>query len=65
MQEHAKWLVFFEVGDTEKEGKLNLPPMFWKLVLVAYNEMTARLNDDAKMSWVLDRGQPLKKKGVG
>jgi hypothetical protein len=65
MQEHAKQLVFFEVGNTEKEGELNLPPDLRKLVLLAHDEMTAQSNDDAKMSWVLDGEQPLKKKGVG
>ena len=65
MQEYAKRLVFFEVGDTEKEGKLNLEPGALKLVLLAHDEMTAQSNDGEKMSWILDGEQPLKKKGVG
>ncbi|KAH9068308.1 hypothetical protein EDB83DRAFT_2518668 [Lactarius deliciosus] len=67
MQEYAKQLVFFEVGNTEKEGKLNPPPnlLTRKLVLLAHDEMTAQSNDNEKMSWVLDGEQPLKKKGVG
>jgi hypothetical protein len=65
MQEYAKCLVFFEVGSVEKEGELNLSPDLMKLVLLAHDEMTAQSNDDKKMSWVLDREQPLKKKGVG
>jgi hypothetical protein len=58
-------LVFFEVGNVEKEGKLNLQPDQLKLVLLAHDEMTAQSNDNEKMSWVLDGEQPLKKKGVG
>ncbi|KAH9014353.1 hypothetical protein EDB83DRAFT_2529312 [Lactarius deliciosus] len=67
MQEYTKRLVFFEVGNTEKEGKLDPPPnlLTQKLVLLAHDEMTAQSNDDEKMSWVLDGEQPLKKKGVG
>ncbi|KAN0128344.1 hypothetical protein V8E53_013849 [Lactarius tabidus] len=47
------------------EIKLNLPPGVLKLVLLAHDEMTAQSNNDAKMSWVLDGEQPLKKKGIG
>jgi hypothetical protein len=65
MKEHMKRLVFFEVGNVEKEGELNLQPDQLKLVLLAHDEMTAQSNDDEKMSWVLDGEQPLKKKGVG
>jgi hypothetical protein len=64
MQEYAKQLVFFEVGNVGKEGKLNLPQDLSKLVLLAHDEMTAQSNDGEKMSWVLDGEQPLKKKGV-
>jgi hypothetical protein len=65
MQEYSKRLVFFEVGNVEEESKLNLPPGVLKLVLLAHDEMTAQSNNDAKMSWVLDGEQPLKKKGIG
>jgi hypothetical protein len=65
MREYSKCLVFFEVGNVEEESKLDLPPGVSKLVLLAHDKMTAQSNDNAKMSWVLDGEQPLKKRGVG
>ena len=60
-------MVKYVIAKVEEEVPLHLKMNLCetKLVLCAQDEMTAQANDGRKASWVWEKEQPLKKKGLG
>jgi hypothetical protein len=65
MQQYRLWMVEYKIGEVETELIKQLQPGERRIVLVAHDKATMQANDGDKEGWVLDREQPLKKKGAG
>jgi hypothetical protein len=67
MKFHARRLIWFVIGDVDKED-LSSPPENYveqRLVLCVHDEMTAQAHDSPVKSWVFEDQHSLRKKGVG
>jgi hypothetical protein len=67
MKFHARRLIWFVIGDVDKEDLSILPENYVerRLVLCVHDEMTAQAHNSPVKSWVFEDQHSLRKKGAG